>query len=372
MLGNGQRNGAAKGQSRLCIRQDYRSGPVRAGNQPADIAVPPPPASTDPARWLTVCVATLGCLGTQPAAAEDLALYQASGLFNQTADGYQRWEAAVDYRNHRRDFFWPWEEAETDGLDWGVNAKYLSGTVDAARFRGTRVLGVLGWRYSTRVYFEGGLGAHQLRTDDADHETLGIYTLNAHYTPWAPLSLLFEASKDYVYPENVLPGGITQYLTARTEAMSTTWHATPRVRATLRARLRDFSDNNRQDQYTGALLYGISPDTPWVWIGIGGEHMGYDMQRPDYWSPRYYSSYGLRWESDFPLGARVTASLGLNLDRVHEDGVASNGQYYAFGLDTRISANLVLRLNASRVNSIQSGSRWHENTYGLSLAGSLL
>jgi len=298
-------------------------------------------------------------------------LFSSGVLFDETSDAFQRTEIFFDYRNHRREMFWPWEDADTRDLDWGIGVRHLQGSVDAADFQGAQVQAMLGKRFSRALYAEAWLGAHQLKVSQSDENTITTYATSVHLTPVDWFRLQIESSENFVYPESVLPGGISEQLTARTDSASLQWRPVRRVRAIAKGLWRELDDGNVEDRVTLAILYGLSPEWPWIWAGIGGEKLQFDQPRSSYWSPQEYLAYGLRFESSFPITDWLTGNIAVNLDRLREDEARADGQYYALGLEIRLAAATYLRINATRINSLQESVRWFENTYIVSLAGAL-
>lgn len=298
-------------------------------------------------------------------------LFRTGVVADRTSDVFDRHELFFDYRNHRREFFWPWEEAETHDLDWGVNARRMRGSTITDRFDGTRVLGTLGKRFSPAVYLETSAGGHQLRVHGQGEKTLTIYSASAYLKPIDALSVHLETDKDFVYQEDVLPAGISAKLDARTTRLGLTWRPVNRLRILGQSRYRTFSDNNASHHNIFSALYGISPDWPWIWAGVGGEELEFDDQKTSYWSPKKFTAYGPRLDSSFPITQRLNGSAAINLDRLNEDGSHGNGGYFALGLEVRVSRTLYLKLDASHIKSVQRGSSWTGDTYSLSLAGAL-
>ena len=332
----------------------------------------PPRAVGFPGGWRQrAALAVAVWLFSPPGWTAEGDLFQTGVLADRTSDVFDRHELFFNYRNHRREFFWPWEEADTQDMDWGVDARLLHGSTTTDRFDGTRVLGTLGKQFSRAVYLEASAGGHQLRVRDQGEKTLTAYSASARLKPIDTLSLQLETAKDFVYQENVLPAGITEKLDARTTILGFAWRPVTRVRILGRSRHRTFSDDNASRQEILSALYGLSPDWPWIWAGVGGEQLEFDEQKSSYWSPEKFTAYGLRLDSSFPISERLSGGAGINLDRLSEDGSHGNGGYYALGLELRLSRGLYLKLDASHIQSIQRGADWTENTYILSLAGAL-
>jgi hypothetical protein len=119
--------------------------------------------------------------------------------------------------------------------------------------------------------------------------------------------------------------------------------------------LRKLDDRNIQHQSAAALLYGVSPEWPWIWVGVGTEQLRCDESRPGYWSPRIFRSSGLRVDVAAPITEQLSYSVAANLDRVNEDGVSGDGRYFSIGLEARLTPALSLRASVSDGQSLQGG-----------------
>src|SRR5688572_15443776 len=302
----------------------------------------------------------------------DRDLFQAGWLTDETSDGFERREWRFSYRNHRRDMSWPWEESQATSIDWGVDLRRSSGAYGDGRFDAERVAGMVGKRFSPLLYAEMWLGNHDLDASGRD-ESITAYEVTLRLTPGDALDVRAQASRDYLYAEAFVPGGVTELLAGRSQRLGITWRPHPRVRAIGDLERRSLDDANTGQRYAVSLLYGISPEWPWIWVGVGGEWLGYDEQRDAYWSPEDFRSIGVRVQAAFPLSARMQAEASLNFDQLEENELGTgDGQYLAAGLTYSLTETLRLRANAHRVNSLQAGDRWSETTYLLSLSGAVL
>ncbi len=317
------------------------------------------------------------CMGSHDlTAAEDidtsaLDLFQAGFMVDETDDDFARDEWFFTYRNHRRASAWPWQESDAQSLDWGLDVRYDNGELGDTRFEGRRIAGMLGKRFSSAVHAELWLGIHRLETDDAEDDVT-IYAAALQMTPGDTLDIRLETSRDFLYRDVFVPAGIDDLLAGRTHRLTATWRALPRVRAVADVAFRSLDDDNDGLHGAASLLYGISPAWPWIWLGIGAEWVSYDEQRPDYWSPDDFRSYGVRFQASFPIGPSFEASFAGNIDRIEEnDAGHGEGQYFDAGLTYHLTPTLRLRLNSLRINSLQRGERWSQTTHFLSLAGPL-
>lgn len=119
-----------------------------------------------------------------------------------------------------------------------------------------------------------------------------------------------------------------------------------------------WSDQNRKNSTDTSLMYGISTGWPWVWIGYGVLSQKYSHQMSDYWSPRKFSTHGLRFDSSFPITDIWSGIFALNLNNYNEDGFTGQGSYGVAGIQARWSPQTEAKLTTTQIRSGQSRSRW--------------
>ena len=176
-----------------------------------------------------------------------------SGYF-ETSDRYQYLELFANYRNHRRDLYWPYQESDSRAMDWGLDTTIRSGSLAS-----------------------------------------------------------------------------------------------------------DF-----------AVLYGLSPDLPWVWVGAGIYYQVFEFQTDGYWSPSQYHSFGPRLEASFPISPKLTGEAGVNLNVVSEDrwtplDFSEFGGYISLGLDYSIGKGTHLKIGITHQDSIRDDFHYYETAAIFSL-----
>lgn len=316
-----------------------------------------------------VAVFLLACLAPGAWAGSRDDLFQTGYRHDQTSDGLDMNSWLVSYRNHRREMFWPWQDSPDYSLDWGLSLRRDSGEIPQRSFTAARLAALLGKRFSPSLYAEASGGMHRLNT--AWRDELAIYSGAVYWSPSAWLDLHIFTNRDYLYTDAQIPAGITEALAARTYAAAVTIKPARRWHLNGTGKVGALSDGNRSYHYIYSLMYGVSPDWPWIWVGIGGETLHYDEARPGYWTPRNFRAAGLRFDSSVPLSESLEFDAALNLDRLHEDGTTGSGYYADVGFDWTMMKDIHLRLGAIRNHSLQQGSRWSERIYTVSLGGAL-
>lgn len=313
----------------------------------------------------------LFCLIACGAHAEGEDIFNIGGLTNKTSDNYERRELYLDYRNHQREFVWPWLEASDTSLDWGLSLKRLTGKVNDTNFTGERFVAMIGKRISPAFYLEGWGGTHRLVVDNAGTERVSPHAIHIYATPNREFTVRVSNQHDYVYYENLLPAGITDRLAAHSSSLQVEWLPWENLRATWFSRWRTFSDGNSSRNNRLNLMYGFATNVPWIWAGVGAEELNYADQRSNYWSPYKFTDYGLRFDSNMPLTERINLSLAVNLDRIKENDKQGTGKYYSGGLEFKLTPRVSLFLTGNYISSLQSGSEWNEKTFQAYFSGML-
>lgn len=306
----------------------------------------------------------------RPVSDRDLFSLGASSQHN--SDDFDAVTYSLSYRNRRREWFWPWQEATSHGIDWGLDVDRSLGDLDHTDFRSVHVQGTLGTYLTSGVYLQAQVGQHDLQTDVGDRTT-DSNRVTAMLGLGRDFSFQLETARDFIYPEGAVPGGITEQLTARDSSASLRWRPHQRLRILAQGVYRQYDDDdeNISQQANLNILYGISPSWPWVWAGVGAQGLRYDKQVSAYWSPEEFTAYGLRFDSSFPLGERLSGTAAANLDKLDEDGSRGTGYFLQAGLQYRLYGELYARLSLTQSKSIQRTSTWSSNAGFFWLSGPL-
>lgn len=307
------------------------------------------------------------CIG--PAGARDLAT--AGVTRSNTSDDIDMYTMYAKYMNNRRLHIWPYKEEASSSWDWGVTYHRYTGSADATDFTAYQgeVLG--GWRFAQWGYVAGRFGKHRLEVPDMEEqEGRSTYELDARLGPPQTFVLTLHAADDYVYQAGLQPAGVREFLHAQQHKVAIEWKPVEAVRVIASGSRWELSDDNIRQESKLNLFYGFSPGWPWIWVGVAYETLHYHENRSDYWTPREFRSLGLEFESSFPMGDDVTASLSASLSRIKEDDFqeGNSGSVFA-GIDYQPHQNFIFRFGLGRIRSQQEESTWSENTYRLSFNG---
>jgi hypothetical protein len=292
---------------------------------------------------------------------------------NRTSDDYVAHTYSFSYRNNRREWFWPWQEAASRGIDWGLDVERTKGDAGASEFTAVHGQGTLGFYLTKGSYLQAQVGRHKLETDSSDRSITSRH-VTAMFGLNRSFSLQLETGRDFIYTGGSVTGGITRQLTSLDHTASFRWRPETRLRIQGQGGYRKYDETNEENIARHAdisALYGVSTGWPWVWAGIGAKTLKYDEEVVDYWSPDRFTAYGLRFESSFPVYKRLAASASANLNRQSENSVAGYGYDVSGGFQYRLYGNLYARLDMSKSKSIQQSSTWKSDNITFSLSGPL-
>lgn len=118
------------------------------------------------------------------------------------------------------------------------------------------------------------------------------------------------------------------------------------------------SDDNHGVSYDAAVMYGISPGWPWIWLGYGASGLYFEDAKVGYWSPEKFYTHGPRFDSSFPLYGEFSGIVGANLNFYKENETQGDGFLLSAGLQWgRYDGNNV-RVLYTKIRSGQSQSPW--------------
>ena len=250
----------------------------------------------------------------------ELSIFDISVADQQTSDDIVDRALTLRYRNHRRDAFWEYPGEAAQGWDYGLDAETHDGSNALASYSGIKGTATGGVKISENAQASVSLGAHHLldRTS-SQSETIPTGALDSSVSPTKDIHLNFLASYDFIYPELIQPGAITEFITAKAFSLNSFYTPQSPWRFLLQPSFQFFSDNNVRKALDASLLYGINPGEPWIWLGLGEEYLSYTLLEPSYWSPQRYLAIGPRFEADLPLVGNLSCSLAVNLNVFQQD-----------------------------------------------------
>ena len=102
-----------------------------------------------------------------------------------------------------------------------------------------------------------------------------------------------------------------------------------RVRASLIQKLFFFNDANRRTDGDLSVMYGLSPDWPWIWVGAGYERLtDSNSNQGHYWAPRVFEDIGPRIDLAVPIYGALSYLMGLNFNWFRDIDYGTGFGYY--------------------------------------------
>ena len=137
------------------------------------------------------------------------------------------------------------------------------------------------------------------------------------------------------------------------------WRPIHKLRAQVYHQSYWLSDSNNRLDDDFSLLYALSPDWPWIWIGAGFENITDTLATSAYWSPKHFIDYGPRFDVAFPIFEKLTGSFGLNINHYKDfDFGEGNGFYFLGRLTYGQENHMKLDLSWEQIQSKQEANNW--------------
>ncbi len=270
----------------------------------------------------------------------------------------------INYRNHRRNLFFPFANEEEKSKDVGVVMDYFEGQLNTLKFNSLRLLGLLALKSSRIFLIETYLGGQNFKSEQVE-TSMAVPGVSIYFQ--IPQKLLLQSHLDrfYLAQNGFLSGPISNGTSAWRWKPSASYLLNERYRFLIRPELDFISDGNRRFYSDIALMYGISTWPRWIWIGLGAEYLS-NSNPGNYWSPSMFKSYGLRFELNSELSNGLNGTIGFNFNQIQENANPwGSGHYLNLGLayGDRNSSNL--NFNYIHIQSVQSNNEWKSNTFAI-------
>lgn len=274
-----------------------------------------------------------------------------------------------DYKNHLRDYFWPYLDKTGKAWDWGVTVKHANGEAAAIPFSGESGSLALAWHYSKSDYILGKVGRHRLTNDATKaEESRSNYEFEAGIGDTETWRMFYQYSDDYVYQLFLQPAGIKEYLNAQRHRVGTRWNPVRLLKLEVIGSQWNLSDENIRRSVRFDADLRLSRE--WIWLGVTYEKMGYQDKRADYWTPQTFRSYGVSFDASLSLARKLTANLSGAISNIKEDNYhQGRSDSLTLGVDYKPVDGFALRYSFFRNKSQQNNSRWSERSYFVSING---
>ncbi|MDH5415364.1 MAG: hypothetical protein OEW87_14605 [Flavobacteriaceae bacterium] len=288
-----------------------------------------------------------------------------------TSDLLEKKSFFLSYRNHRRDILWPYPNALEKSFDWGIDTNIHSGSVNPDEFSGVSLSTLIGKKFSSELYSQINVGFHNLENKTAkSKQTITNFQFSTQYVITSTLSANFRYTHDYVYYEMMLPKGVTDYLEADSLYTTFTYKWSKRIKSKFNANWKLLSDSNTKKQYSFDTLYGVSPGWPWIWFGLGMEHLSFTKDLDGYWTPLDFLMIGPRLEAAFTLYKKLSITIAFNANRYHDRDLDTwgNGYYGTVKLQYGKRDELHYELLYTKIETSQNSTKWNSDQVALQMA----
>ncbi len=295
---------------------------------------------------------------------------KAEHMWERTSDKYSRQIYSIKYWQRQWNFgyTYPDEKPEED-TNYGLELYQNSGQVPSQSHTGKAVKVLLGKKINPELVLTGALGYHSLNVDQGTNSystarASGRLKMNHHFYQKNEVQLEYE--NDYHYTLQLASGSARNPLTTEGYNLNFTLKPIEKIRVLLGYGNRWVSDGVQRQTTEGSLLYGISPSWPWIWVGIGGEYISHSRTTPEYYSPKFFKSYGTRAEAAFPVTDEWSVGAAWNYSIIQEEVLAAGVGHYIVG-NVRYGGrqNFNFGFNYVKILSQQSNSEWSSESYTL-------
>lgn len=270
----------------------------------------------------------------------------------------------LQWRNKRSNFFWPYAMEEFSGSDYGFDVAKRDGSAGTSLFTGYEA-GIHSGHYLTpNLYTSANLELDHVENKSANskHQFLNGQW-NAFWRLPERFYLHFQLRKDVVYEKMFFPKASEQFMREFGPTARLLWIPLTDLRFSSRLEQLKFSDDNKRSYADFDIKTRIGTRDQWYWLGIGSEYYRYAKDMLGYWTPRQFKSFGLRSELVHSFTQDWKASWGLNLHRFRDENRRWGDGYYSnLAVEYGKREELGLKLGHERIQSVQSGSKWYNDT----------
>jgi len=256
------------------------------------------------------------------------------------------------------------------GIDWKLKAHDydFKGETGTDTYHGNEILGAITKEFNEYITTELSVGAVYLenqRTHSTDNFT--SYKAKVTTRPNSKVSFSVEHGENLLFKEALIEDESHRLLSGKTSKISGSWRAAKRVIIEGSSQYRELSDGNRSKQHRAIALYGISPDTPWVWVGVEAQSLSYDEKKSSYWSPEDYEAHALVISSNFSINKNLSVNINGNINRTKEDNFDwASGSAITVGAKYDLGDNTSINTYASYLESSRDNASWNGNKFGIS------
>ncbi len=300
--------------------------------------------------------------------AKEKSILTAEGVYSTTYDEIRQYDWDLNYRDHRRDLGNPYENEANSALDFGLNLHLLTGTAPNVDYSAIRLMSLLAYKSSPENILEGTWGFHYMEeTKNSKNDLIFVGALKDEFSVSDGVFGQFGFARDLTVLTLRPPRPSTDFLVYHSLYGHLGYYLKPNLRVKGKFDFTYFSDGNFKNEQDFEVMYGLSLDRPWFWLGLGANKLSFNHTEVNYWSPTNYYSFGPRLDANVPLFGVVSFFAGgsLNAQYDGDNAIWGYGYYLNCGLAFFDRNKSNFKLSYTRIYSESSLSRWYSNQFGL-------
>ena len=288
---------------------------------------------------------------------------------NNTNRNVEHVSVVMQYRNHRRDLFFPYAEETRHRWDLGFNARVDFGDTSLVNYFVVGGHFLLSHRIpKKRMQFDGYFGFRNFSNKlNSERSFMPSARVNYYWVMSRRMKLHSELAYDFAVTE-VYQLGVIERLVKKLHLRNQfSFRPKKRLRVPFTLEMAKYSDANTQHLVKASALYGFLPTWPWLWWGVTGEWQAFSRQKADYFSPSSYLSYGIQMEAAFSIVKKLYGSADLEVNRHSEKPSQRSrvGFFLAFELQYGDREDLNATLRVSREYDSKLGAKFVDDSMSL-------
>lgn len=224
---------------------------------------------------------------------------------------------------------YPYNNESESAWDFAAQAIITYGYSSLDYYNGEKFQFLGARKFSKSFLIETFAGFHSLNITSTDSsDVLPVGGMRVYFILPDSLETIFSGSYDYIYLDLMQPRGISDKIAATALNADISYHWSENWKSQIRYESKFLTDSNQKMYVDFSTMYGIYNDTPWLWVGIGGEDTEFKNQVTGYWAPEQFVTFGVRLDSVFPLFGNFSGSFGFNGNELYDKGTDSWGNGY--------------------------------------------
>jgi opacity protein-like surface antigen len=284
-----------------------------------------------------------------------------SSVYKDSA-GIRIEERSVQYQRHYKN--------QTHRANWKLEAHDYDakGETGSDTYHGSDIVSTISKEFNDYIATEISVGAVYLENQRTrDYTRFNKYKGKVTVKPNRKITINMEHSEDLLFKEAIIEDDTNKLVSGQTSKITGSWRAAERVIIEGGSQYRRLSDGNKSRHHRGAVLYGISTGTPWVWAGVEAQSLSYEETKSNYWSPRDYEAYSLLITGNHKITEKFSIDGNANINRTKEnDSNWATGGAVTIGANYALTENTSIRADASYLESTRDNVKWDGSKVGIS------